>query len=208
MWPTDSIALCSVSRGKNRPWPSRVTYIHIAHVWHPECQMHPRTLVTFLHVCGNNSWQMFPQLEHVAVIQCCNCARNNKLIRIFFARAVLFASHNVIFTARSELRKVLFLALSVIFVCLVCLWIKYLENRWTDLRQIHREDVFHPSLGWVWMSKSKVKGHGHQQQISSPLKMSCNALAANNVTQQQTGPFRRCRGWLECTAWLRAVYVW
>jgi len=36
------------------------------------------------------------------------------------------------------------------------------------------------------MSRSKVKGHGHQLQISSPLKMSCNALAANNVTQQQT----------------------
>ena len=34
----------------------------------------------------------------------------------FFARAVLFASHSVIFTARSELRKVLFLALSVTFL--------------------------------------------------------------------------------------------
>jgi len=40
----------------------------------------------------------------------------------FFARAVLFASHSVIFTARSELRKVLFLALSMtfLFVLFVC----------------------------------------------------------------------------------------
>jgi len=29
--------------------------------------------------------------------------------------------------------------------------------------------------------------------------MHCNALAANNVMQQQTGPFHRCRGWWECT---------
>jgi len=27
---------------------------------------------------------------------------------------------------------------------------KYLGNRWTDLRQIHTEDVFGPSLGRVW----------------------------------------------------------
>ena len=40
----------------------------------------------------------------------------------FFARAVLFASHSVIFTARSELCKVLFLALSMtfLFVLFVC----------------------------------------------------------------------------------------
>ena len=55
--------------------------------------------------------------------------------------------------ARSELRKVLFWR---------CLWLfrlcmKYLGNRWTDLHQIHREGVFGPSLGWVWMSRSKVK---------------------------------------------------
>jgi len=49
------------------------------------------------------------------------------------------------------------------------------------------------------MSTSKVKGQGHQGQTSSPLKMHCNALAANNVKQQQTEPLRRCRGWWECT---------
>jgi len=27
------------------------------------------------------------------------------------------------------------------------------RNRWTDLCQIHTEDVFGPSLGWVWMPK-------------------------------------------------------
>jgi len=51
----------------------------------------------------------------------------------------------LVFTARSELRKVLFLALSVTFY--LCL--RYPENRKTDLRQIYREDVFGPSLGRV-----------------------------------------------------------
>ena len=48
-------------------------------------------------------------------------------------------------TARSELRKVLLLALSVAFcLCMKCLW-----NCLTDLRQIHTEDVFGPSLGKI-----------------------------------------------------------
>jgi len=41
---------------------------------------------------------------------------------------------------------------------------KYLRNRWTDLRQIHKKGVFRPSLGRVWRSRSKVKGHGQQGQ--------------------------------------------
>jgi len=52
------------------------------------------------------------------------------------------------------LRKVLFLAPSV---CFFSLCMKYFGNRWTDLRQIHMEDVFGPSLGRVWRSRSKVK---------------------------------------------------
>jgi len=35
--------------------------------------------------------------------------------------------------------------------------VKYLVNRWTDLRQIHMEDMFGPSLRRVWKSRSKVK---------------------------------------------------
>jgi len=64
-----------------------------------------------------------------------------------------------IVTAYIELRKVLFLAPSVcgFFVCM-----KYLRNRWTDLRQIRTENMFGPSLGRVWRSRSKVKGQGHQ----------------------------------------------
>jgi len=46
----------------------------------------------------------------------------------------------VLVTARSKLRQVLFLALSV--TCFFSLWIKYLGNGWTDLHEIHREDVF------------------------------------------------------------------
>jgi len=47
--------------------------------------------------------------------------------------------------ARSELRKVLFLAPSVCG-CFVCL---YLANRCKDLRQVHTEDVFGRVLGRV-----------------------------------------------------------
>jgi len=88
----------------------------------------------------------------------------------------------------SELRKVLFLMLSVTFVCV---W--NVENCCTDLCQIHREDVC-PSLRRVWISWSEVKGQGYQGQISSPLKMHCNALAANDVMQQQMGALHHYRG--------------
>ena len=37
------------------------------------------------------------------------------------------------------------------FLCMRCL-----GNRWTDLCQIHTEDVFGPTLGRVWRSKVKV----------------------------------------------------
>jgi len=67
----------------------------------------------------------------------------------------------MIVIARSELRDVLFLALSVTF----CPCAKYVGSRWPDLRQIHREDMFGSSLGRVWMSRSKVKDQGHQGQI-------------------------------------------
>jgi len=39
---------------------------------------------------------------------------------------------------------------------------KYLRNRWTDLRQIRTEEVFGPSLGRVWRSRSKVKRQGQK----------------------------------------------
>jgi len=90
----------------------------------------------------------------------------------------LSASFRVcIFTARSELRNVLFLALLLFCLCMKCLW-----NRLTNLRQIHTEDVFGPSLGRVLMSRSKVKDHGHRGQKK----------------RHFSGPF----------GGLRAVYVW
>jgi len=85
--------------------------------------------------------------------------------------------------------KVLFLAPSVISFCLfVCLSLKYLGNGWTDLRQIFREDVFDPSLGGVWMSRSKVKVQGHQGQKTKIFSES------SPCTQQQTIPLHRSLG--------------
>jgi len=49
------------------------------------------------------------------------------------------------------------------------------------------------------MSRSNVKGQGHQGQKmryalpSPPAATEWNALTENSVTHQQTGPFRRCR---------------
>jgi len=58
-----------------------------------------------------------------------------------------------VITARSEMRKILFFS----DVCDFLFVNQYLVNRWTDLLQTHREDVFGLSLGGVWMSRSKVK---------------------------------------------------
>ena len=69
----------------------------------------------------------------------------------------IVANHgSIIFiTACSELRNVLFLVPSGCGF-FVCVW-NISGNRWTDLRQIHTEDVFCPSLRRVWRSTSKVK---------------------------------------------------
>jgi len=56
-----------------------------------------------------------------------------------------------------------------------CLCMKHLGNRWTDLRQIHTQDVFGPSLGRVWRPRSKLKDQGHQGQKTafSTLSAAC-----------------------------------
>jgi len=54
-------------------------------------------------------------------------------------------------------------------LCFLCM--KYLQNRWTDLHQIHKEDVFGPSPGQIWRSRSKVKGQGHQAQKTAFLAL-------------------------------------
>ena len=50
---------------------------------------------------------------------------------------------------------------------------KYLWNRWMDLHQIQTEDVFGPSLEWVWMSRSKVKFTRDIKQHFSALLVAC-----------------------------------
>jgi len=63
--------------------------------------------------------------------------------------------------ANFELSQFLPLEVNCVRFCFWrCLWlfllcVKYLGNRWTDLRQIHTEDVFGPSLGRVWRSRSR-----------------------------------------------------
>jgi len=53
-------------------------------------------------------------------------------------------------------------------VCVFCLCTKYLGNCWTDLRQIHLEEVFGPSIGRVWRSGSKVKVSRDKNGIFRP----------------------------------------
>ena len=88
-----------------------------------------------------------------------------------------------VISARSQLHKVLFLALSVTFLFVY---------------EISREPLngFAPySQGRLSRTslKVKVKGQGRQRQTASPLKMHCFALATNYVVQQK-GSFRRHRG--------------
>jgi len=58
----------------------------------------------------------------------------------------------------------------------------------------------------------KVKGQGHQGQKtccalpSPPAVTKWNALAANNVMQQQTGPFRCCWGGVISAACVQSVF--
>ena len=51
-----------------------------------------------------------------------------------------------------------------------CLCMKYLRNRWTDLHQIHTEDVFGPSLGRGWRSQSKIKVTRDKSVIFQPFR--------------------------------------
>jgi len=81
-------------------------------------------------------------------------ARPATCVRFMFCETSLASSFSCICTTRSELRKVLFLAPPVFVFCL-CM--KYLGNRWTDLRQIHMKDMFGSSLGWVLRSRSRSK---------------------------------------------------
>jgi len=76
------------------------------------------------------------------------------------------------FSARGEPRKVLFLALSVTFLFVYEIFRESLNG----LHQIHKENVFGPSLGRVWMRTSKVKDQGHQRQ-----KRRFSALSAARV---------------------------
>jgi len=66
------------------------------------------------------------------------------------------------------------------------------RSRWTDLCQIHMEDVFGPLLGRDGMSRSKVKDQGQQGQKNALCTHNTpsidwleqwNVLTANNVTQ-------------------------
>jgi len=63
-------------------------------------------------------------------------------------------------------------------LCFLCMKYCISSNRWTNLRRIHTEDMFGPSLGRVWRSRSKAK-----------VTMDKNGIF---------GPYGR----------LRAVYVW
>jgi len=69
------------------------------------------------------------------------------------------------------------------------------------MHQIHKEDAFGPSLGRVGMSKSKVKGQGHQGQktryaLTTPPQYGRNKMVSLQITShmQQARRFYRWRG--------------
>jgi len=80
-------------------------------------------------------------------------------------------------TTCSELWKVLFWRhLSVCF----CLCMKYLWNCWMDLSQIHMEDVFGPSVRWVWRSRSPGTKNGFFGPFGS-LRVGETSLASSHT---------------------------
>jgi len=87
----------------------------------------------------------------------------------------------VLVTLCSELCRVLFFALWHF-----CLCMKYLVNRWMDLRQIHRVNVFSPSLGRVWMSWSKVKV---TTDISGITELICDKFTGKMCLVPRSGEF-------------------
>jgi len=62
------------------------------------------------------------------------------------------------------------------------------------------------------MLTSKVKGQGYRGQKmrcalpSPPIVTEWNALAENNVMQEQTGPFRRCRSVVISAIFVRFMF--
>jgi len=89
-------------------------------------------------------------------------------------------------------------------VCDFCffLFVNQIPRKWLNgfvPNSQGRQDMFGPSLGRVWMSRSKSKVkvtrdkehavHSHHP----PAATEWNTLAANNVTHEQKGPFCRCR---------------
>ena len=71
--------------------------------------------------------------------------------RIFSANWFLFLVLSLLLHASKVLS-------AIIFLFCFCLRVKYLRNGWTNLCQIHREDVFGSSLRRVWMSSVNFKG--------------------------------------------------
>jgi len=128
---------------------------------------------SFKHHIENFSFCIiYPHLTHLPLLPPDDYQRrqfsNDRLLCTLRMTALLFIPHAVNCWR-------LFLVPSV---CFICLQVKYLGNQWTDLRQIHTQDVFGPSIRWVWQSRSKVK-----------------------VTRDKNGIFRPFGG-------LCAVYVW
>jgi len=64
---------------------------------------------------------------------------------------------------------------------LFCLCMKYLWNRWTDLRQIHMKDVFGPSLGGPWGSRSKVKVTRDKTEFWSFRRSACGLCLVKHL---------------------------
>jgi len=99
-----------------------------------------------------------------------------------------------VITAHSKLCKLLFLALSVTF-----LFVNQISWELLNGFALNYQGRRVWSLARISLNV-KVKGQGHQRQKtccafpSPPAATEWNMLAANNVRQQQTGPFSRCRG--------------
>jgi len=142
-------------------------------------------------MCGDNCRRILCQILLMLLsIRQCQSAEGASITSILLLFSFFYCTQ-----VRFCFSAVCYVTFLFLFLCM-----KYLWNRWTDLRQIHREDMFGPSLGRVWMSRSKIKVTRNKkctvQSHHPPAATEWNMLAADDVTQQKVGPFRCClEGW-------------
>jgi len=90
------------------------------------------------------------------------------------------------------------------FFCSFCLWIKYVRNGWMNLRQIHREELFAPSVRRVWIQMAPISwerlkrfvlnSQGRRAQMNLKVKVKGCHQGQKKCTLHSIHPWQRRNG--------------